>query len=120
MINREMPDALTRAELAKAILKSLVDKESKRKWREYRREKARTRMLNRECKESKSALRDLFQVCLQNFSPVTSPLALISQIQRSGGTLLAQLGFDRIQHAGPPGHRRARTLGNHAGANRTG
>ena len=93
MINREMPDALTRAELVKAILKSLVDKESKRKWRQYRREKARTRMLNRECKESKLALRDLFQVCLQNFSPVTSPLALISQIQRSGGTLLAQL-FD--------------------------
>lgn len=102
MIDQKMPDSLTRAELAKTILKSLVDKESKRKWRLYRRAKARTRMLNRECKESKSSLKDLFQVCLQGLSPVTSPLALISQIQRSGGTLLAQL-FDRHQeiHAHP-------------------
>jgi len=92
-MDHEAPDALTRAELAKIILNSLVDKESKRKWRKYRREKERIRMLNRECKESKSALKDLFEVCLQDFSPVTSPLALISQIQRSGGTLLAQL-FD--------------------------
>ena len=93
MIDQEMPDALTRAELVKTILLSLVDKESKRKWRKYRRAKARIRMLNRECKESKSNLKDLLQVCLQNLSPVTSPLALISQIQRSGGTLLTQL-FD--------------------------
>ena len=93
MIGHELPDGLTWTQLVKALLLSPVDKESKRKWRQYRREKARTRMLNRECKESKLALRDLFQVCLQNFSPVTSPLALISQIQRSGGTLLAQL-FD--------------------------
>ena len=93
MIDQEIPDSLTRIELAKALLKSLVDKESKRKWRKYRREKARIRMLNRECKESKSVLKDLFEVRLQDLSPVTSPLALISQIQRSGGTLLAQL-FD--------------------------
>jgi hypothetical protein len=93
VIDQDMPDGLTRLELAKAILKSLVDKESKRKWREYRRTKARIRMLNRECKVSKSSLNDLLQVCLQNLSSVTSPLALISQIQRSGGTLLTQL-FD--------------------------
>ena len=92
-MDQEAPDALTRAELAKARLKSLVDKESKRKWRKYRREKARIKMLSRECHESKSALKDLLQVCLLDFTPVTSPLALISQIQRSGGTLLAQL-FD--------------------------
>jgi hypothetical protein len=102
MIDQEIPDSLTRIELVKALLKSLVDKESKRKWRKYRREKARTRMLNRECKESKSSLKDLFEVCLQDLSPVTSPLALISQIQRSGGTLLAQLfdGHPQI-HAHP-------------------
>ena len=93
MIDQEILDSPTRIELAKTLLKSLVDKDSKRKWRKYRREKARIRMLNRECRESKSALKDLFEVCLQDFSPVTSPLVLISQIQRSGGTLLAQL-FD--------------------------
>ena len=93
MIDQEILDSPTRIELAKTLLKSLVDKDSKRKWRKYRREKARIRMLNRECKESKSVLKDLFEVRLQDLSPVTAPLVLISQIQRSGGTLLAQL-FD--------------------------
>ena len=93
MIDQKMPHALTRVELVKAILLSPIDRESKRRWRKYRRAKTRLKMLDRECRESKSSLKDLLQVSLENLSPVTSPLALISQIQRSGGTLLAQL-FD--------------------------
>ena len=38
-------------------------------------------------------LEPLYQACLEHTRPVTTPLALISQIQRSGGTLLSQL-FD--------------------------
>lgn len=41
----------------------------------------------------KSQLEDLYRVCLDHFSLVIEPLALISQIQRSGGSLLSQL-FD--------------------------
>ena len=93
MIEEELPDGLTRAELVKALLLSPIDQESKRRWRKYRRAKARIKMLDRECRESKASLKDLLEVSLGNLSPVTSPLALISQIQRSGGTLLAQL-FD--------------------------
>ena len=40
-----------------------------------------------------SSLEDLHRMCLDHNSPVTAPLALISQIQRSGGSLLSQL-FD--------------------------
>jgi hypothetical protein len=49
-----------------------------------------------------SNFRKLAQVCLDNFRPVTEPLALISQIQRSGGSLLSQLldGHPQI-HAHP-------------------
>jgi hypothetical protein len=36
---------------------------------------------------------NLYQTCLKHFTPITVPLALISQIQRSGGSLLSQL-FD--------------------------
>jgi hypothetical protein len=93
MIGHELPDGLTWAQLVKAILLSPIDKESKQTWRKYRRAKTRIKMLDRVCRESKSSLKDLLQVSLENLSPVTSPLALISQIQRSGGTLLAQL-FD--------------------------
>ena len=102
MIDQKMPHALTRVELVKAILLSPIDRESKRRWRKYRRAKTRLKMLDRECRESKSSLKDLLQVSLENLSPVTSPLALISQIQRSGGTLLAQLfvGHPEI-HAHP-------------------
>ena len=43
--------------------------------------------------QSRIYLETLYQACLEHTRPVTSPLALISQIQRSGGTLLSQL-FD--------------------------
>ena len=43
--------------------------------------------------QSRIHLETLYQACLEHTRPVTSPLALISQIQRSGGTLLSQL-FD--------------------------
>jgi hypothetical protein len=42
---------------------------------------------------SRIYLESLYQACLEHTRPVTAPLALISQIQRSGGTLLSQL-FD--------------------------
>jgi hypothetical protein len=50
-------------------------------------------MLAGKFKENTSQLNSLGEVYSANVSPVTSPLALISQIQRSGGTLLSQL-FD--------------------------
>jgi len=43
--------------------------------------------------QSRIYLETLYQACLEHTRPVTNPLALISQIQRSGGTLLSQL-FD--------------------------
>jgi hypothetical protein len=49
--------------------------------------------LKREFLGKKSQLRMLTDVCLKFISPVVEPIALISQIQRSGGTLLSQL-FD--------------------------
>ena len=44
-------------------------------------------------RESRSHLKQLYRVCLENMTPITAPIALISQIQRSGGSLLSQL-FD--------------------------
>jgi len=41
----------------------------------------------------RSQLEDLYRSGLKNVTPITVPLALISQIQRSGGSLLSQL-FD--------------------------
>ena len=59
----------------------------------YLKNKYRIWMLTKELKESKLDLKHLYRLCLEHISPVNSPLALISQIQRSGGSLLSQL-FD--------------------------
>jgi len=50
-------------------------------------------MLRKESNESKLHPQDLGRICLQHAIPVTSPLALISQIRGSGGSFLNQL-FD--------------------------
>jgi len=50
-------------------------------------------MIRKESNESKSPLQNLRRICLEHATPVTSPLALISQIEGSGGSFLNQL-FD--------------------------
>jgi hypothetical protein len=50
-------------------------------------------MLRKESNESKLHPEDLSRICLEHVFPVTSPLALISQIQGAGGSFLNQL-FD--------------------------
>ena len=59
-------------------------------------------MIKKVCSGRGVHLRDLFQSCSDHISPVTEPLALISQIQLSGGSLLSQLfdGHHQI-HAHP-------------------
>ena len=43
--------------------------------------------------QSRINLESLYQTCVEHTRPIKAPLALVSQIQRSGGTLLSQL-FD--------------------------
>ena len=59
----------------------------------YFKSRFRMWMFRKEFKESKLRPNALAHICLEHISPVTAPLALISQIQRSGGSLLSQL-FD--------------------------
>ena len=50
-------------------------------------------MNNEQFKSSEAQFDYVYQLCLENACPVTAPLILISQIQRSGGSMLSQL-FD--------------------------
>jgi hypothetical protein len=50
-------------------------------------------MFRKEANESELSLQDLSRICLDHVEPATSPLALISEIQGSGGSLVSQL-FD--------------------------
>jgi len=83
----------TKEELDKKVFMFPFLKKRRKKFRKHRENKARAKALRTVFKDKKSHLLDLHRVCLGHVSPVTSPLALISQIQRSGGSLLSQL-FD--------------------------
>jgi hypothetical protein len=68
----------------------------------FQRKISRVRVRQKALRPSGSHLKNLVRTCLENITPVTAPIALISQIQRSGGSLLSQLfdGHPQI-HAHP-------------------
>jgi hypothetical protein len=84
---------LARLTLGTSATDSCLAGEGKIKFKKFFRNVSRIRMLNTLCRENNAELTLLFDTCLKHTLPVTSPFALISQIQRSGGTLLSQL-FD--------------------------
>jgi len=78
-------------------------KKAKRKARRKAQAEAERIKMRREAlRENGSHLNDVYRISLENITPVTAPLVLISQIQRSGGSLLSQLfdGHPQI-HAHP-------------------
>ena len=75
----------TGAKLGERIISYLIG--------EYIKIRYRIWMLRKESNESKLHFQDLFRICSGHISPVTCPLALVCQIQGSGGSLLNQL-FD--------------------------
>ena len=79
--------------LGSSATESIVAEDGKVTLRRYYKHRLRIKKLNKSCKQSRIHLDSLYQSCLTHIRPVTEPLALISQIQRSGGSLLSQL-FD--------------------------
>ena len=93
MFTQQLKYRLAQLTLGKSITSIIIAQEGDISFKRYRKTRARIKMLNKEFKKSKSYMTSLNDICLRSLSPVTSPIALISQIQRSGGTLLSQL-FD--------------------------
>ncbi len=76
-----------------SILESLIAEDGKITLKQCYRQRQRIKRLNRKFANRKIDLDTFFQSHLNYIVSVKSPLALISQIQRSGGSLLSQL-FD--------------------------
>lgn len=93
VIFQQLIDWLAKLTLGNSTVSSVMAQEEKVSLKRYRKILRRKMMLKKEFNESKSHLKQLHQICLDHISPVTAPVALISQIQRSGGSLLSQL-FD--------------------------
>jgi len=72
---------------------SIFSKDGSIRLKSYLKNRSRIRKVNKKLKESRLHLNDTYQTYLEHVQPITAPLALISQIQRSGGSMLSQL-FD--------------------------
>jgi len=92
----------TRNKLGKRIIGSLVSDEKRYKLKQYFKDRPRAKMIRQVSHARNSHLEDILQICLKHISPVTAPLALISQISFSGGSLLSRLldGHSKL-HAFP-------------------
>ena len=72
---------------------SIISKNGSISLKSYLKNRSRIKMVNKKLKESRLHLNDTYQAYLERIQPINAPLALISQIQRSGGSMLSQL-FD--------------------------
>ena len=93
MIYQQPLNKIAKLMLGNSAIESIIAKEGKFTLKKYFKARSRVKKLNREFRESKIHLESLYRSCSEHIRPVTSPLALVSQVQRSGGTLLSQL-FD--------------------------
>jgi hypothetical protein len=82
---------MTKSMLGNGATESIIAEDGNVTLKKYRKHKRRLKRFNKEFKQSKSHLESLHGSCIDHIRPVTSPLVLISQIQRSGGSLLSQL-----------------------------
>ena len=80
--------------LGKRIISSLITEEKRIKLEQYLKDRPRTRMIRQVSDARTSHLEDILQICLQHISPVTAPLAVVSQISYSGG-ITAEPPFGR-------------------------
>ena len=75
----------TKSKLVKRMIRALISEKNQKQLSIRLKDKSRTRMIKKYCKKKETSLKYLFQTCLEHISPVTTPPALISQIQHSGG-----------------------------------
>ena len=82
---------------------SILAEEGSVTLRRFLKHRKRTKRIDKEIEQYKTDLAQLPKFNLENVRPVTLPVALISQIQRSGGSLLSQL-FDGHPEVHPHPH----------------
>ena len=90
---QQLLNRITKSTLGNGATESIIAENGKITLKKYHKYRKRQKNLNKEFRKNNLHLESLQQTCLGHMRPVTSPLVLISQIQRSGGSLLSQL-FD--------------------------
>jgi len=93
VIYQQLLNRITKSTLGNGATESIIAENGKITLKKYHKYRKRQKNLNKEFRKSNLHLESLHESCVDHMRPVTSPLVLISQIQRSGGSLLSQL-FD--------------------------
>ena len=93
MIHRQLQNRIARGVLGNSVLESIVAEAGKVSLRRCFKIRYRTLKRDREFRKNSAHLKSLSRSYLEHVSPIKSPLVMISQVQRSGGSLLSQL-FD--------------------------
>jgi len=93
VIHRQLQNKIARVMLGNSLLESIVAEDGKVSLRRCFKIRYRSLKRDREFRKDSIHLKSLSRSYLEHISPVNSPLVLISQVQRSGGSLLSQL-FD--------------------------
>jgi hypothetical protein len=84
---------IAKKKLGSSMTASILAEKGRITLNKFLKNRSRINLLNKLFKERNRQTQLLIQTCLDHTRPITAPLTLISQIQRSGGTLLSQL-FD--------------------------
>jgi hypothetical protein len=93
VIYQELLKKISQKTLGSDAVDAMIAKDGSVTFKRYQKYRRRLKRLNREFEQRKKQVQTLHRSCNDHIQPVNSPLALISQIQRSGGSLLSQL-FD--------------------------
>jgi hypothetical protein len=93
VIYQQLLNKITKSTLGLGATESIIAENGKVTLKKYYKYRKRQKHLNKAFCKSSRHLESMQQSCVEHMRPVTSPLVLISQIQRSGGSLLSQL-FD--------------------------
>jgi hypothetical protein len=93
VIYQELLKKISQKTLGPNAVDAMIARDGSLTFKRYRKLRKRLKKLNKEFGLRKKQLQTLKRSCADHIQTVDSPLALISQIQRSGGSLLSQL-FD--------------------------
>ena len=94
---------ISKRTLGTSATNSIIAEEDRITLRRFLKHRKRTTRIGTEIEQSKTQLEHLHEYRSENIRPVTQPLALITQIQRSGGSLMSQL-FDGHPEIHPHPH----------------
>jgi hypothetical protein len=99
---QELLKNISRKTLGRNAVDAMIARDGKITLKRFRKQRRRLNILKKEFERRKSHLETLHRSCADHIQTVNSPIALISQIQRSGGSLLSQLFDGHSQlHAHP-------------------